>query len=274
MYPESILPIATHIPHAGIEIPATVRDQFSSDSQALWREVLTVTDWYTDELFGLPGIARTQTPISRIVVDTERYIDDLMEPRAAVGQGVIYSHDSCCQPIRRELLDNYYRPWHLKLELDIEQQLARWGHCLLLDCHSFPNEAFGNQDPHPENAPDICLGVHDRNTPQWLIASCLRFLIAKGYTVSLDFPYAGCLVPDRFVGYLHVPAIMLEVNRHLYLESISNDEADWGDLPVKGDAFDRVRNHLWGLMLLLVDEAHCRDGSRIETRVTRSEAWS
>ena len=94
MYPETILPIVAHIPHAGTEIPDAVWDQFLVSQGDLWGEVAMVTDWYTDEIFGLPGIARNQTPISRFVLDLERFTDDERESRAAVGQGVIYSHDT------------------------------------------------------------------------------------------------------------------------------------------------------------------------------------
>ena len=266
MYPDTVLPIVAHVPHAGIDVPAKVRTQFVVDQSVLWEEILTVTDWYTDELFGMPGVARIQTPTSRVVVDTERYLDDAHEPRASVGQGVIYSHDSRRRAIRRalspderrSLLDNYYQPWHLKLALDVDQQLSRWGHCLLLDCHSFPNKAFENQEPYSQAAPDVCLGVHSRNTPQWLIAGCHRLLVEKGYSVSLDFPYEGCLLPERFDGNPLVPAIMLEVNRRLYLEPVDCRDVEWGTCPSKSVIFNRVKSDLWELMLLLASEAQSR----------------
>ena len=42
MYPETILPIVAHIPHAGTEIPDAVRDQFLPSPGELWREVAMV----------------------------------------------------------------------------------------------------------------------------------------------------------------------------------------------------------------------------------------
>jgi N-formylglutamate deformylase len=266
MYPETILPIVAHIPHAGTEIPDAVRDQFLPDSKEVWREVAVVTDWYTDELFGLPGIARIQTPISRVVLDLERFVDDKQESQAVVGQGVIYSHDSRGRQIRRTLLDeerhalldNYYHPWHTKLELDIEQQLDRWGHCLLLDCHSFPTEAFENRAPYEIPPPDICLGIHSANTPQWLIDSCHRFFLNRGYSVAINFPYAGCLVPERFERNHRVPAIMLEVNRGLYLKPACGEEYRLDSMPIKTVSFEKLRNDVWAAMLLLAQETHCR----------------
>ena len=94
MYPETILPIAAHIPHAGTVVPEAVRDQFLPWAGELWREIAMVTDWYTDELFRIPGIAVTQTPISRVVVDLERYADDSLEKNAVYGMGVIYTRNT------------------------------------------------------------------------------------------------------------------------------------------------------------------------------------
>lgn len=269
MYPEAILPIVAHIPHSGTAIPQAVRNQFLTCSEELWREIAMVTDWYTDQLFGLPGIARTQTPISRVVLDLERFIDDEREARAAVGQGVIYSHGTLGQPLRRPLsegerealLVNYYYPWHLKLEMDIEQQLRLWGQCLLLDCHSFPAEALENQEPYQVSPPDICLGIHCSNTPQWLIDSCHRLFLDRGYSVSVDFPYAGCLVPERFEGNEQLPAIMLEINRRLYLKPACRATYRPGKVPIKTAKFETLRKDIWTVMLLLAQEARCRSGS-------------
>lgn len=279
MYPETILPIVAHIPHAGTEVPDAVRDQFLVYPGELWREVAMVTDWYTNEIFGLPGIARTQTPISRVVLDLERFIDDKREPRVAVGQGVIYSHDTLGRQIRRALLDeerqalldNYYYPWHLKLEMDIEQQLHRWGHCLLLDCHSFPAEPPENHEPYPVPPPDICLGIHDVNTPQWLVDSCRRLFLNRGYSVAINFPYTGCLVPERFEGDPRVPAIMLEVNRRLYMKPVCREASRPGNVPNKTDHFETLRNNIWTVILLLAEEAQCRAGVACETHTT--PAW-
>ena len=265
MYPETILPIAAHIPHAGTEIPDAVRDQFLPYPSELWREVAMVTDWYTDELFGIPGIAVSQTPINRVVVDLERYTNDDIEDKAVFGQGVIYSHNTLGEQIRRKLsnrersllLDNYYRPWHLNLELNVEQQLARWGHCLLLDCHSFPDEPFAHEDDHGWPRPDICLGGCG-NTSQWLLDSCRDLFLKRGYTVGLDFPYSGCLVPEPHQGDVRVPAIMVEINRRLYLKPANRDVYRLGNVPIKLGRFDKVKSDIWSIVMLLAQEAECR----------------
>ena len=265
MYPETILPIAAHIPHAGTVVPDAARDQFLPRPEELWREIAGVTDWYTDELFGFPGIATTETPISRVVVDLERYTDDSKEEKAAYGQGVIYTHNTRGEQIRRALsaqerrllLDNYYRPWHLQLELNVEQQLARWGLCLLLDCHSFPDEPFAHEDDHGRPRPDICLGSCD-NTPNWLLDSCSDLFQQRGYSVALDFPYSGCLLPARYHRDARVPALMIEINRRLYLKPASRDAYRLGNVPTRLDSFDRLKNDIWSIILRLAQEAESR----------------
>ena len=265
MYPETILPITAHIPHAGTAIPSAVRHQFTPNQQALWKEILRLTDWYTDELFSIPGIAKSQTPISRLVLDLERYSEDEQEDNAQFGQGVIYTHNTLGELIRHEpapaerqlLLDTYYRPWHLKLETNLEQQLQRWGYCLLLDCHSFPNKPFSHEYDNGRARPDICLGT-SINTPSWLMEACCSFFQDSGYTVEVNFPYSGCLVPNRFEADIRVPAIMIEINRRLYLEAVQPITAESNSPPMKSAEFETVRNDIWASMLSLALEASHR----------------
>ena len=269
MYPESILPIAAHIPHAGTEIPEAVLEQFIPWKGELWREIAMLTDWYTDELFGMPGIAITQTPISRLVVDLERYTDDSQEEKAVFGQGVVYTHDTLGEPIRKtlsdvkreRLLDDYYRPWHLQLAVNVQQQLARWWHCLLFDCHSFPDEPFPHEEDPGIRRPDICLGVCD-NTPQWLLDESRNLFLRLGYSVSVNFPYAGCLVPQCYFRDGRVPAIMIEVNRRLYLKPAPREAYRLGNTPIKLNQFDKVKNDLWSVALRLAQSMSCRLGTR------------
>ncbi|MEH6592655.1 MAG: N-formylglutamate amidohydrolase [Halioglobus sp.] len=262
MYPETILPIVAHIPHAGTAIPSAVLHQFIADSQALWNEVLRLTDWYTDELFSIPGIAKSQTPISRLVLDLERYCEDDLEENAQFGQGVIYTHNTLGErirhapsPVERQfLLDTYYRPWHLKLETNLEQQLQRWGYCLLLDCHSFPDEPFFHENDNGRARPDICLGT-SINTPSWLLYACYSFFLNRGYTVKVNSPYAGCLVPGRFEGNIRVPAIMIEINRRLYLKPVQPISTGPNSPPKKSAKFETIKNDIWAAMLSLALEA-------------------
>jgi len=244
------LPLVVHAPHAGTHVPATAQEALC-DPARLRAELNRLTDWYTADLFQLPGAGLCATPISRLVVDLERFTNDTLEPRAAVGQGVIYTHDSNGDRLRPELapeqrrlwLDHWYRPWHLKLQLDVLGSLQRSGACLLVDAHSFPARSLGNEDDSGRARPDICLGT-GANTPPWLLDHALGWCARQGLTVAVDFPYAGCLVPEVYAGDSRVPAIMVEVNRGLYLH-----QPDSAVAPVPGPDYLRVKLALSVLLL-------------------------
>jgi N-formylglutamate amidohydrolase len=92
---------------------------------ALARELLAMTDRYTDELFALPASAATTItfPVSRLVVDPERFLDDALESMSQRGMGVLYERTSTGAPLRsppsaderRHLLAQFYEPHHAAL---------------------------------------------------------------------------------------------------------------------------------------------------------------
>ncbi|MFV8817718.1 N-formylglutamate amidohydrolase [Haliea sp. E17] len=255
MYPKPNLPITAHIPHAGTIIPATAQRQFTCSEAELWREMLAVTDWYADDLFALPGIAMTQTPISRVALDVERFEDDALEEKAAFGQGLIYTHSTQGVRLRRDLsavertlmVENYYRPWHLHLEAQLEQQVEQWGYSLLLDCHSFADKPFAFEDEGKRERPDFCLGTC-ANTPAWLLEHCRQFIEGLGYCVEVNYPYAGCLVPERFAGDTRVPAIMIEINRRLYIKDTAELDPRLQPLPVRKAGYGNWKQRIQRLM--------------------------
>ena len=63
-----------HIPHSSAHIPS--RDGFIFDFRTIEKEILKLTDWYTDELFDLKGYTKIVTPFSSILCDVERFGDD------------------------------------------------------------------------------------------------------------------------------------------------------------------------------------------------------
>src|SRR5665648_935693 len=89
-----------HVPHSSAEVPADVRPQFLLADDDLARELRFMTDWHTDELFALPpDVAVTiRFPVSRLVVDPERFEDPEAERMEAVGMGAVYTKTSQALP--------------------------------------------------------------------------------------------------------------------------------------------------------------------------------
>ena len=246
-----------HIPHASWDVPEEVRPTFALSDAELGLELLRMTDSFTDRLFDLdPAVATAVVyPVSRLVVDPERFLDDAVEPMAARGMGVLYTHTSQRTPMRRmpvadereTLLARWYHPHHARLTEAVDAVLRDRGACLVVDCHSFPSK------PHPcdldqaPDRPDICLGTDAYHTPASLTDDARRAFEQAGFDVAIDRPFAGALVPARhFRSDRRVSALMVEVNRALYMDEDSGRPRD---------DFEELRGRLRAILLDVIGAA-------------------
>jgi len=222
------VPIILHIPHASVVIPAAVRPKLLLSDAELNREVLLMTDRYTDDLFkaAFRYFAAVEYPVSRLVVDPERFDRDEEEPMAAKGMGAIYTKTSDGRTLRetpseaerRRLLDQFYYPHHKLLQMAVHSALARTSRVLIVDCHSFPSVPLPYEDNQSPSRPDICIGTDPYHTPPALVGHATKAFEAFGWTVSRDYPFSGALVPMEFFRTdPRVTSIMIEVNRGLYM---------------------------------------------------------
>jgi N-formylglutamate amidohydrolase len=196
------------------------------------RELLRLTDRYTDELFELdPAIATSVVfGVSRLVVDPERFTDEAMEPMAAHGMGAVYTATTDGAPLRArldtseraELLARFYEPHHAALEAATRAALDATGRCLIVDAHSFPDNPLGTDlDQGPER-PEICIGTDPFHTPDPLATAAVNAFQARGLGVAVNRPYAGALVPGPWYRRdKRVSAVMIEINRRLYMDEVT-----------------------------------------------------
>jgi N-formylglutamate amidohydrolase len=219
-----------HLPHASPLIPSEARRRFTVDDRELEAEILRSTDWYTDELFAYAEAIAVVFPISRLVVDPERFEVDGAELMSKVGRGVIYQ--SCTDGTslrtapsveeRESLLSSYYRPHHRRLEEAVELELSRRGSALILDAHSFPDFPWQVEPCQNPVRPDFCIGTDPFHTPPELTAVAKDFLTGAGFGVALNQPYGGTIIPARhYRRQSSVQGLMIEVNRRLYLDEAS-----------------------------------------------------
>jgi N-formylglutamate deformylase len=248
---EPSLPVVLHIPHASTRIPADVRGSFLLNDEEIAQELLRLTDHYTDELFGaaIPGACKIVYPVSRIVVDPERFDDDDAEPAAQQGMGVIYTHGSQRQRIRERpgpearetLLERFYRPHHRRLEAAVAAALQAHDRCLVLDCHSFPSEHLPSE--RSDARPEICIGTDALHSPPGLRDAAIAAFRAEGFSVMVNEPFAGALVPGAYLNRdLRVSALMIEIGRWLYMDT-SNGQRSAAFEPLR-DALARCLRQL------------------------------
>ena len=213
--------IILHIPHASTVLPNEVA--FLLGAENLAYEVDAMTDHHTDQLFDLLGAHRCIFPVSRLVVDPERFIDDPME---SVGMGVVYMRTAEGEALRdisnmdrSALIDSYYHPHHTALTRMADECLEQHGRCLIIDCHSFPAQPLPYESD--TNRPDICIGTDSYHTSAELKNCLLKVFEAFGYRVAIDSPFSGSIVPlKHYHKDKRVASVMIEVNRSLYDDPI------------------------------------------------------
>ncbi len=224
-----------HIPHSAIAIPADVRPRLLVSDDVLRRELLTMTDWYTDELFALPpaDAVPVRFPISRLVLDPERFLDDSQEVMASRGMGVIYTRthdgkvlrDAPTAAERRGLIERFYEPHHAALTQAVLSALEEHRQCLVVDCHSFPAVPLPCHSDQSPDRPDICIGTDPYHTPAWLAALAAELFAKRALSVEINRPFAGALVPaDYYERNASVGAIMVEINRRLYMDEVTGEK--------------------------------------------------
>ena len=216
----------------------------------LQRELNLLTDWFTDEIFGgLTGASDVIFPVSRLVVDPERFENDEQEPMAGRGMGVIYERTSSHAPLRHKLsvgerqalIDDYYRPHHQALSGLTRKMIAEHGQCFILGGHSFPFDTLPFEVEQSLVRPEICIGIDAYHTPASLCDAAVQLFKEAGFTTAINHPFAGAMVAQGFYQTdKRVVALMIEVRRDFYM-----DERNTEKLTV----FDTVRRRIRNVIL-------------------------
>jgi N-formylglutamate deformylase len=160
------------------------------------------------------------------------------------------SGQATAPPSRHSLLERWYWPHHSKLERMVNDVAARIGACLIVDCHSFPSAALPYELVQTTQRADFCIGTDPFHTPSSIRGAIVAAVKEAGYSVTIDMPFAGALVPlasyrtDR-----RTLSVMIEVNRRLYMDEHSG---------LKNRAFEQVRVVV-GQLIAAAAEAAVRD---------------
>ncbi|NUB04793.1 N-formylglutamate amidohydrolase [Azospirillum sp. Vi22] len=245
---EQTKPLVLASPHSGNRYPAEFLAAARLDPRALRKS----EDCFVDEIFaGAPALGipliRALFPRAFLDVNREAYeLDPEMfadplppyvntrSPRVAAGLGTIARVVANGEDIYRGKLrfseavrrvEQCYTPYHNALRRLVEDTRARFGHAVLIDCHSMPSPGLGDRD---NRRSDIVLGdCFGNSCAPAVTETAERFLRGLGYTVSRNAPYAGGYT-TRHYGRprqgIHV--LQIEISRDLYM-----DEATLSRLP-------------------------------------------
>jgi N-formylglutamate amidohydrolase len=173
----------------------------------------------------LPGFCNTRSvrvagglgTIARIVSETE----EIYSRKLSVEEGL-------------ERIETIYKPYHAALRTLLTRTHARFGHAVLIDCHSMPSTRDGAAR---RMRPDFVLGDrYGTSCAAQITWAAAQFLAELGYEVEINKPYAGGFITEHY-GRPHsgLHALQIEINRGLYMEETSLS---------KGEAFEKVAGDL------------------------------
>ena len=233
-------PIIFNSPHSGSTYPREFLAASRIDEEALRRS----EDSFMDEIIadltdrGFPTV-RVNFPRSYVDVNREPYeLDPRMftgrlpsfantrSMRVAGGLGTIPRVVGDGQEIYFERLDvedalsrieSLYKPYHRALRRLINKAHQAFGAVILVDCHSMPSVGVTRDEP---KRPDVVIGDRYGTSCASLLPDAVEeTLIAQGYSVGRNKPYAGGFITEHYgnpASGLHT--IQLELNRAIYMD--------------------------------------------------------
>lgn len=238
------LPLVLASPHSGRDYPADFTAQSRLDGVALRRS----EDCFVDEIFA-PAVALGAPLLTalfpRAYLDPNRepfefdpgmfdgplpsYVNS-RSPRVAAGLGTVPRIVASGEEIYRTRLrfadavarvERCYYPYHAALRRLVEATRARFGYCILLDCHSMPSIGLPPEIAEC-GAVDMVLGdCYGSACSPALMAAADECLSALGYVVGRNIPYAGGYT-TRHYGRpsTGIHTLQIELNRSLYMDEV------------------------------------------------------
>lgn len=218
-------PIIINLPHSGTYIPKEIREKFIKEP----KPIIANNDWFLNELYNFlidMDVTILSANYSRYVVDLNRIITNPIigneyNKYTIYGKTtwkkdlyeIIPNEEEC-----KKRLEDYYYPYHEKLNEMIKMKLNKFNHVLILDLHS-GYSSTGDKD--------ICLGnanhtMSDKNTIMRLKES----LEKVGYSINLNIPCTGGKVLRKYhEENNNIECILFELNYKKYIkEEYSGEE--------------------------------------------------
>lgn len=114
-------------------------------------------------------------------------------------------------------LENYYYPYHQKIQQLLDDCRTRFGKVLLWDCHSIREMVPTIQ---PDKFPDLILGDADgKSAAAHLTNTTLRTLRSGAYSISHNHPFKGGTITRNFGSPSeNQHALQLEMSKVKYMD--------------------------------------------------------
>lgn len=150
-------------------------------------------------------------------------------PRIASGLGVIPRVVANGRAIYRGKLSRdeahgrlreYWRPYHDRLQVLLDDTRMAFGETILVDWHSMPHEAVEAAHPNMRMRPDVVIG--DRfgaSADNDIVDRVETVLLESGLRVTRNAPFAGAYITQAYGRPSRKQhALQIEIDRSLYLD--------------------------------------------------------
>ena len=219
-------PLLVSIPHAGTFIPADLAARMTPGALAV-----PDTDWHVDRLYDFLDALEASVLVathSRYVIDLNRPPDNAslypgqdtigLVPFDTVGREPVYRPGG--EPGDTEIAarrERFWRPYHERLERELDRIRSVHGYALLWDAHSIPSEVprfFAGR------LPDLNVGTHGGRSAGAAIEAAVSAAAnsAAGYTAVLNGRFKGGYITRHYgrpARRCH--AIQLELSQRTYM---------------------------------------------------------
>lgn len=219
--------ILIHIPHSSLYIPDDYKNKSLLSLSELEKENLFMCDYMVDKFID----DKRQTiifPYSRLYCDVERFKDE-SEIMNKFGMGYIYTKTRKGELMfnpsidDRKKITDIYDAHHKLLDETVTNILALYQKCIIIDLHSYSTELVSRLFNY-EQVPDICIGIERDYYSKELTDYFVKYFMDNGYSVKINYPYQGSLVPNKYYGIKNsnIVSIMIEVNKRVYENDFEN----------------------------------------------------
>jgi len=220
-------PLLVSIPHLGTELPEAIAARLSPAARAL-----PDTDWHLDRLYDFLDeldASVLQASYSRYVIDLNRPPDDESLYPGRTTTGLVPLETFFGEPVYRAGVqpdpdevasrrEQYWQPYHARLQRTLDELRARHGFALLWDAHSIRSTVPRLFDGR---LPDFNLGTADGRSCAQALSARLHAIAADatGFTSVLDGRFKGGYITRRYGRPDEgVHAVQLELSMAAYMD--------------------------------------------------------
>lgn len=224
-----VVPIIVSVPHCGTYFPDEIRSEYKPHLI----EHPDDTDWFVDKLYDFApalGITMITAVNNRWVIDLNRdltskplysdgrIITALCPTTTFLGEPLYMDERKEVTPAEvNRRIENYYTPYHQKIQSLLDERKQQFGKVLLWDCHSIRTTVPTIQ---AEPFPDLILGDNDEQSAEVsIILTALSALSSANYSLFHNQPFKGGTITRSFgrpAQQQH--ALQLEMTKRHYLE--------------------------------------------------------